>query len=185
MRAVIRTFAAMTTLAILGGSGPLAAQAGSKTAAPTGVKIGYVDSRLIMRSAPGFAQAESTYNKEMDGYRAQVQQLQSTFDSLASDFEQSSVMLSPTQRTAKRKELEAKQADLEQQTQDLQQKAAARERELLDPIQQKVNSLIEQIRQEGNYAMIFDAGSPTSSIVAADKTLDLTDRVIARLKSGK
>jgi hypothetical protein len=31
--------------------------------------------------------------------------------------------------------------------------------------------------------MIFDVGSQVSVVVAADKKLDLTDRVLARLKS--
>ena len=50
----------------------------------------------------------------------------------------------------------------------------ARERELLDPIQTKVNSVIEGVRAAGNYAMIFDVSAPNSGIVTADKSLDLT-----------
>ena len=60
-----------------------------------------------------------------------------------------SVMLSPTQRAAKRKDLEGQQQKLEQRTQELQQRAATRERELLEPIQSKVNSVIEGVRAVG------------------------------------
>ncbi len=88
-------------------------------------------------------------------------------------------MLSPTQRAAKRKHLEAQQQKLEQRTQELQQRASGRERELLDPIQTKVNSVIEGIRAAGNYAIIFDVSAPNSGIVTADKSLDLTQKVIA------
>jgi Skp family chaperone for outer membrane proteins len=93
-------------------------------------------------------------------------------------------MLSPTQRDAKRKELTGQQQQLEKRTQELQQKAAKRERELLDPIQTKVNSVIEGVRAAGNYAVIFDVSAPNSGIVTADKSLDLTQRVIQQLKSG-
>ena len=41
------------------------------------------------------------------------------------------------------------------------------------------------MRAAGGYAMIFDAGAQGTSIVAADKSLDLSDRVIAQLKTGK
>jgi outer membrane protein len=147
-------------------------------------KLAYVNTQAILKSTPGYAQAESTFTKELQTYRGEVQKLQSSLDSAASDFEQQSVMLSPTQRAAKRKDLEGQQQKLEQRTQELQQRAATRERELLDPIQTKVNSVIEGIRASGNYAMIFDVSAPNSGIVTADKSLDLTDKVIQQLKSG-
>jgi len=94
------------------------------------------------------------------------------------------VLLSPTQRAAKRKDLEGQQQQLEKRTQELQQRAATRERELLDPIQSKVNSVIEGMRASGNYAIIFDVSAPNSGIVTADKSLDLTQKVIQQLKTG-
>ena len=147
-------------------------------------KLAYVNTQAILKSTPGYAQAESTFTKELQTYRGEVQKLQASLDSSASDFEQQSVMLSPTQRAAKRKDLEGQQQKLEQRTQELQQRAASRERELLDPIQTKVNGVIEGIRASGNYAMIFDVSAPNSGIVTADKSLDLTDKVIQQLKSG-
>ena len=168
--------ACLVALAVLGVV-PAAAQQG-------GVKIGYVNSQAILKQTPGYAQAESTFAKELEGYRGEVQKLQASLDSSASDFEQQSVMLSATQRQAKRKELESQQDKLQQRTQELQQKASARERELLEPIQTKVNSVIEGLRASGNYAMIFDVSAPNSGIVTADKSLDLTARVIQQLKSG-
>ena len=169
--------ACLVTLTVLGGA-PAAAQQQS------GVKIAYVNSQAILKQTPGYVQAESTFAKELVTYRGEVQKLQATLDSTASDFEQQSVMLSPTQRQAKRKDLEGQQQKLEQRTQELQQKASARERELLEPIQTKVNAVIEGLRASGNYAIIFDVSAPNSGIVTADKALDLTARVIQQLKSG-
>jgi Skp family chaperone for outer membrane proteins len=47
-----------------------------------------------------------------------------------------------------------------------------------------VNSIIEGVRAAGNYAIIFDVSAPNSGIVTADKSLDITQRVIQQLKSG-
>jgi outer membrane protein len=149
-----------------------------------GSKVGYVNTQMILKQTPGYVKAESTFTKELEGYRVEVQKLQATLDSAASDFDQQSVMLSPTQRAAKRKDLQAQQQKLEQRTQELQQRAATRERELLDPIQSKVNSVIEGIRAAGNYAIIFDVSAPNNGIVTADKGIDLTQRVIQQLKAG-
>jgi outer membrane protein len=164
-------------LMAVAGIDSLAAQQG-------GSKIGYVNTQQILKQTPGYVKAESTFTKELETYRVEVQKLQATLDSAASDFDQQSVMLSPTQRAAKRKELQGQQQKLEQRTQELQQRAASRERELLDPIQSKVNSVIEGVRAAGNYAMIFDVSAPNNGIVTADKSIDLTQRVIQQLKAG-
>jgi outer membrane protein len=162
----------------LAGAGSLAAQQAA------GPRVAYVNTQAILKQTPGYVKAESTFTKELATYRVEVQKLQASLDSAASDFDQQSVMLSPTQRAARRKDLQAQQQKLEQRTQELQQKAATRERELLDPIQSKVNSVIEGVRAAGNYAIIFDVSAPNNGIVTADKTLDLTQRVIQQLKAG-
>jgi outer membrane protein len=149
-----------------------------------GSKVAYVNTQAILKQTPGYVKAESTFTKELETYRVEVQKLQASLDSSASDFDQQSVMLSPTQRAAKRKDLQTQQQKLEQRTHELQQRAATRERELLDPIQSKVNSVIEGVRAAGNYAVIFDVSAPNNGIVTADKSIDLTQRVIQQLKAG-
>ena len=100
------------------GTGSLAAQQGGNP------KIAFVNTQAILKQTPGYVKAESTFTKELATYRVEVQKLQASLDSSASDFDQQSVMLSPTQRAAKRKDLQAQQQKLEQRTQELQQRAA-------------------------------------------------------------
>lgn len=152
--------------------------------APSGAtKLAFVNARRILQSTPGWTTAEQTFTKESEGYRAELQKLQATLDSMASDYEQQSVVLSPTQRQAKRNELEAKRTALEARAQELQTKAQARETELLAPLQQKVNAVIDGVRKEGGYAMIFDVSAQGGNVVAADPSLDLTNVVIDKLKA--
>ncbi|HEX5005365.1 MAG TPA: OmpH family outer membrane protein [Gemmatimonadales bacterium] len=154
------------------------------TAQQSASKIAFINSRMVLAAAPGYAKAESLYAGEVAGYRLEVQKMQATLDSSVQAFQQSSVVLSPTARTAKQKELEGQQQKLEARMQELQDKAVQRERELLEPIQQRVTSVVEGIRAAGAYAMIFDVGIQNSGIVAADRSLDLTQRVIDQLKAG-
>ena len=175
-RVVVSSWAGV--VALLAAVAPLAAQQGASA------KVAFVNTQAILRATPGYAKAESTYAKEVEGHRTEVQRLQATLDSAANDFEQQSVLLSPTQRQAKRKSLEEQQRTVEQRIQELQRKVAQRERELLDPLQTRINSVIEGIRAAGNYAIIFDVSAPNSGIVTADKSLDLTQRVIQQLKTG-
>jgi Skp family chaperone for outer membrane proteins len=147
-----------------------------------GLKIAYIDSRQVLAGMPGYAQAESTYNKEIAGFRQEVETLQNSLDSAAADFDQQSVMLSPTARATKRKDLEAQRDRLERRAAELRDKAGQRERELLEPMHTRVNEVLDGVRAEGNYAMIFDVSANSGIIVSADKSLDLTDKVVQRLK---
>lgn len=149
-----------------------------------GTKIGYINSRAVLLATPGYAQAESTYTRELAGFRAEVDKLQGSLDSMASDFEQKSVMLSATAKTAKRKEIEDRRVKMEARAQELRDKAAQREQELIAPIHSKVNTIIEGIRTSGGYGIIFDVGANDGMIVTADKSLDLTQQVVDKLKAS-
>jgi len=148
-----------------------------------GQKIGYINARAVLLATPGYAQAESTYNRELAGYRAEVDKLQGSLDSAAAEFEQKSVMLSATAKTAKRKDLEAQRDKLEARANELRDKAAQREQELLAPLHGKVNEAIESVRSEGGFALIFDVSANEGLIVAVDKSLELTQKVIDKIKA--
>jgi len=149
-----------------------------------GARVAFINARAVLLQTPGFAQAESTYTRELATYRSEIERLQASLDSAASDFEQKSVMLSATAKTAKRRELEAQQGQLEQRATELRTKAGQREQELLSPIHSRVNDVIEQVRAAGGYAMIFDVSANSGLIVAVDKSLDLTSQVIDKVKSA-
>jgi outer membrane protein len=178
MRRVVVT--AWVWLGLAGG-----AVAGARAQAQPGLKIAFINSRQILQQTPGYAAAESTFNKEIQAYREEVQKLQQQFDSAVRVFNQQAIALSSSAKQAKQRELEQMQQRLQQRTGELQDKAQQREQELLQPIQARVNGIIQGIRAEGNYALIFDADAPGNNIVAADPSLDITARVIERLKQAQ
>jgi outer membrane protein len=147
-----------------------------------GQKIGYINARAVLMAMPGYVQAESTYNRELASFRAEVEQLQSSLDSAAAEFEQKSVMLSATAKTAKRKDLEAQRDRLERRANELRDKATKREQDLLAPLHGKVNDAIESVRAEGGYGLIFDVSANEGLIVAVDKSLEVTQKVIDKIK---
>jgi outer membrane protein len=57
--------------------------------------------------------------------------------------------------------------------------AAKRNKELTQPIVEKINKILEDLGKEQGYTIIFDVAN--ANIVYADKTLDLTDVVLAKL----
>ena len=46
-----------------------------------------------------------------------------------------------------------------------------------------MNDAIDAVRADGNYAMIFDVSANYGLIVSADKSLDVTDKVVEKLKA--
>jgi len=144
-------------------------------------RVAFVSPRTILDSPPGYAAAESTFFREYQGMRDEVQKMQQQLDSASSAFDQASIALSPTAKEAKRHELQQMQDRLTQRTNALDNRARQRNAELLGPLQARINSIIQGIRAEGNYAFIFDSDSQGSGIVAADPARNLTSKVIERL----
>jgi len=147
-------------------------------------KIAYINSQAILAQAPGRAEAEATLQKETAGYRAQVQQMEDSLNTMIDAYTKSQAKLSDSAKASQEKAIRAKQADYQQRTQQLQQQAQKHEAELIQPIMQQIDSVIEKIRSEEGYAMVFDASSQSGVVVAADSTLDITAKVIARLKAA-
>jgi len=146
-----------------------------------GSKVAYVQTNLLLDQAPGRAEAEAQFEKETGGYRDQIKRMSDSLDALISGFQKRQASLTAATRDAQAKEIQTKQAEYQRRTQELEQKAQGRQNELVQPILDKVKAAIEEVRAEGGYAMIFNAdqGSP---IVAVDKSLNVTDRVLAKLK---
>ena len=151
--------------------------------AATPLRIAFINSREILQGTPGYAAAESTFTREVQGYRDEVRRLQQSLDSAVTAFDQQSIALSPAARQTKQRELQQMQQRLEQRTNELQERASQRERELLQPIQARVNSVIQGLRAEMNYSMVVDIASG-GTVVAWDPALDITARVIERLRQA-
>ncbi len=173
MRSSVRVATAVVALTI--------SMAGLLAAQGTAPKIVYVNSQKIIAQAPGRADAEAQFQKEMDQYKAQVQHMGDTLQSQIADYQKNQATMTAAAKTAKEKDLTAKRQAYQQRVQELEQTAQQRESELVRPIMEQINRIIEQIRSENHYTFILDAGSQAGVVVAADSSLDITDQVIKKL----
>jgi len=153
---------------------------------PGAVKIGLVNVQALLRGMPGFAQAESTYNKEFEAGQTEAQKLQAVFDSSVAQYQQSQAMMTPSNRTARERQLQAQRDTVVAKVQAIEARVAAKQRELLGPIQDRLRAVIDGVRAEGNYALIIDVTSEIAAgIIAYDKALDITLKVAARLAGSE
>src|SRR5258705_1237736 len=146
-----------------------------------GSKLAYVQTSALLEQAPGRAEAEAQFERETVTYRDQIKRMSDSLDALISGFQKRQASLAAATRDAQAKDIQSKQQEFQRRTAELEQKAQGRQNELVQPILDKVKAAIEEVRVEGGYAMIFNAdqGSP---IVAVDKSLNGTDRVLTKLK---
>ena len=98
-------------------------------------------------------------------------------------FDRDAAKLDSATRETRRTTIGQREAEYQGRARGLDSTMQARQAQLVKPIMERVQSVIEAIRGEDNYAVILDVGSQVSVVVAADKRLDLTERVLARLKS--
>ncbi len=148
------------------------------------VKIGYVNARLVLQGMPGYSQAESLFVAERDAAQNELDRLRAGFDSSVTAFEGQQSILSPSSRAAKRQELAQRQKALEDRAQQLSDQVSRKEQELLNPMQQRLTAVIDGLRAEGNFAIIFDVGLLAGAVISADPSLDITQRVVERLRQS-
>jgi outer membrane protein len=152
-------------------------------ASAQGQKLAYIRSSVLLDQAPGRAEAEAQFDKETAGYRDQIKRMSDSLDAMVAAFQKVQATMTASARDARQKELQAKNNEFQRRSADLQQKAQQRQGELVQPILDKVKAAIEDARVEGGYSFILNSDEG-SSIVAMDKNLDLTDRVLAKLRAG-
>lgn len=160
----------------------LASPAAAQTGGTQLGKVAFVDSRVIMDRAPGRREAEALFQKETAPFEAQVKSMSDSLNAMIAAYQKAEPSLAAADKEKRQKEIRDKQAEYQDRTQKLQQQAQARESELVQPILDQVRKVLDDIRAEDGYAVIFDLSAGTGTVVAYDKNLDITERVIARLK---
>ena len=151
-------------------------------AAQSTPKLAYIDSRAILAQAPGRAEAEAQFQKEMQTYQTQVQRMGDSLNTLVAAYTKAEVTLSPAAKETRQKAIRDREAAYNERTQQMQQRAQQRQGELLGPIMEQINKAITDVRNADGYTFIFDVGAQGGVVVAADTTLNVTDKVVARLK---
>jgi outer membrane protein len=146
------------------------------------IKIGYIDSQAIIDQDPAAQEAQKQFEEDMTRYRAEVQQLGEEIQNLIDQYNQQQAMLSEAAKANRQEEIRLKQTQYQQRISELEQQANMRSAELIQPVMERINSIIEEIRTAGSYAMIFDVAA--QGVIAADPELDLTPEVIRRLQAG-
>jgi Skp family chaperone for outer membrane proteins len=146
-------------------------------------KVGYVDSRKILQDIPGRAQVETALRTEIEKLGAREKKMVDSLNALMSAFERDSASLSQPERVTRFTAMQAYDGLYRDTLEVLEAEAQQLQAQAMAPLFDQIRIALEDIRQADGYAMIFDVGGQVNPIVAMDKNLDLSDRVIARLRT--
>lgn len=163
----------VVTLALLSLAGASAASAQQK--------IAFINSQQLLERAPGRQAAEQTLEREVGGFRAQVQRMEDSLTALITAYRTDSAGLTAPQRTERETAIRTRQGEYQQRMQAIQGQAQERENELVRPIMDLVKRALDDERAAAGYTAIFDLAAQGSPIVTYDRNLDITERVLARL----
>ena len=151
-------------------------------AAAQDLKIGYINSQDILAVAPGAKEAKDQFDADMVTYRTEVEQLATELENLVQQYDQQQALLSPAAKQTRETDIRARQQAYQARVTAIDERAGLRQQELVQPVMDRINTAIEEIRAEGSYALIVDVSS--GAVVAADPLLDLTQEVLARLQTN-
>lgn len=173
MRSILRAAAVAAGLAV----------GGTAAAQQAPARIAYVNPSALFQAAPGRADAEAAFRKETEGYRTELTKMSDALNVLVTDYQKNEAKLSPADKERRQRVIAAKEDSLRGRQQQLEALASERQGELMAPIMESVRKVLEDIRVEDGFTMILSSEPGSSPILAADKNLDITERVVARLRT--
>ena len=146
-----------------------------------GQKFAYINSQAILGNLPEVKQAnaniETFRNQLISLGQKKLEALQKKYKDL--EQKQQRGELSPKQLEAESQKLKADEEKLNKFDQESQQRIMEKSEELLKPIRDKVQKVIDDVARENGYEFIFDASM--GFILYADKSTDISDKVKIKL----
>lgn len=174
----LAAFGVLVLAALLVSSTEAAAQRSTRQ-----TRVAVVDSRVILDSLPERQAAQREFDAEQSILRRRVQQASDSLKWFVDAFSRQEQQLSPRQREASMLLLKARELQLEEFVAQLDAGVLNRAEELRQPLFERVRQAVRAEREASGYDLVIDLAS-ASGLIDASPSIDLTARVIARLRAA-
>jgi outer membrane protein len=142
------------------------------------LKLGYIDSNRILTEYKGMADVQAELEKAKLVWDKETQAKEAELDSLREEYDAQSLMWSEKTQQQKQQAIQEKYMEYQRFVNEIispSGKFAQLRMELLKPIYDKINTILDQLGKEGDYDFVFDVDIP--AVVFAKPEYELTDRV--------
>lgn len=169
-----RTRGALLVAALLSiAASPLAAQ-----------KVAFVNSQRILQEMPARAQAEAQMRTALEALQARQQLMVDSLNGFIAAFERDSAGLSQQDKVARFQALQAFDARYRDTLEVLETESQQAQAAAMQPLFDQIRVALDDIRAADNYTMILDLSREGSPVVAYDRNLDISDRVLTRIRAS-
>nr|WP_284047530.1 OmpH family outer membrane protein [Guyparkeria hydrothermalis] len=150
---------------------PLLAQAADD------VKIGFVNSSVLLEQAPQAAQAKQKLEQEFSAREEELRQLRQEIQGLEGQLNREGVTMTDSDRGGLERELNRKLRDLQRQQSNFRDDLNLRKNEELGKLQRLVLEAIREVARDKGYDLVLSEGV----VYSADR-VELTEEVLDRLE---
>ncbi|MDD5528490.1 MAG: OmpH family outer membrane protein [bacterium] len=143
------------------------------------MKMGYIDSNRLLNEYKGKDELKVKLQKQLEKWEKEAMTKKEKIQGLIKEFESQGAMLSDDAKARKQKDIEQKQMEYETFVQKIwgaEGDAKKINEEVMKPVVDKVNVILQRIGKERDYTIIFDVAS--TGVVYAKEGMDLTNEVV-------
>ncbi|MFA7057849.1 MAG: OmpH family outer membrane protein [Candidatus Cloacimonadales bacterium] len=148
--------------------------------------LAYVNVERIMVEANDVQEAKRIFDSESQAWRTEIEAMQQELELMSTQYENKKLILNEQTKKEAANKIKAKEEEVNRKMQQYfgqQGTAATRNAELLEPILDRVNEVIQAIAIDENFDMVLDITA--GNVLYAKEHMDITEKVISRLNKGK
>jgi outer membrane protein len=174
-------FAIVSALVLGSAALPLAAQQPQQPAQATTVtgKLGFVNTERILRDAVVAQRAQKKIEAEFQKRDQELAKIAEQMKRMQDDLDKNAVTMGETQRRNREREFADMNREFQRKQREFREDLNQRRNEELAQVVELANRVIRQIAEQEKFDIIFQ------DAVFASPRIDITDKVIKALDSGK
>jgi len=142
------------------------------------LKIGFVNSAVLLDQAPQAEQARKDLEREFSGREKEIIEAQRAAQELEQKLSRDAVTMSDSERARHERELNRRLRELQRMQNEFYDDLNLRKNEELGRLQRKVLEAIQELAREEGYDLILAEG-----VVYAGERVDVTGEVLRRLEA--
>lgn len=154
---------------------------GTMALAQKDLKIGYINSNVLVQQLPDFEKAQKELQKHAKDLEAALGDMQNELRTKYQDYTSKVDSLTPFFKKAKEEEITELQTRIENFRVSAQDDLRKKETELQQPIIIKVQKAIDEVAAENNFTYILDAVEGGPVLYTAPSATDITSMVKKKL----
>lgn len=148
--------------------------------AQTGPKMGYVDLQRALSESNAGKKAKDKFKVEVDRLQSRLKKQKDEIDRLKEQLEKKAAVMKAAEREEMEDDFRRKMRDFEREYKDSQTDLQKKDSDLTSSILRELQKVIQELGEREGYTMIVEM----NSLLFADRSLDLTDRVISAYDSA-